>query len=143
MTDNDTQDLEALPAARLAEMLRDKRKAEQSLRNRLRDAEARADKAEATVQGFQREAFEGQAKDAGIATTAMQDLTTLVDLGTLLGEDGTLDPGKAKAALETLATERPHLFPPTGAAKGTGEGLFSGSQGTDEPAAPTWADVVK
>lgn len=143
MTDNETQDLENLPAERLAEMLRDKRRAEQSLRNRLRDAETRAEKAEGAVKGFQREALENHAADAGLAKTALQDLSTLVDVGSLLGEDGTLDTSKAKTALETLAAERPHLFAPTGAGRGTGDIQFTGAQGLDERPTPTWADVVK
>ncbi|WP_062385931.1 hypothetical protein [Demequina iriomotensis] len=137
----DDTDLTQLPVERLVEMVKDKRKAEASLRQRLRDAEGRADKAEASVLAFQREAFEQQATDAGVASTALADLSSHIELGNLLGDDGTLDGAKAGEALKALRAERPHLFS-SGAHVTTGTSArFDGAGDSDQPA--TWADVLQ
>lgn len=135
----DTTDLSTVPPERLAQMLKDKRKAEASLRQRLRDAEARADRAEQTMTGWQREAFTAQATEAGVAKTALADLDGHVDLAELVGDDGLLDAAKTKQALDGLRKDRPHLFTQQG---GTGDGQFTGAQGHPEAEA-TWADVLK
>jgi len=137
MTDDE---LDGLPSERLAEMVREKRKAEASLRTRLRDAETRVEKAEGAALGFQRSAFEQAAADAGVASTAISDLASHVDLNTLLGDDGVLDGVKASQALSSLKTERPHLF--ARGVQSTGDVAFNGSGDVVATTEATWADVL-
>jgi len=140
MTEQDNQDLAGLAPERLAEMVREKRKDEQTMRQRLRDAEARADRAEQAVSSWQTQLFEAQAKDAGVAPTALADVTTHVQLADLLGEDGVLDAAKAQQALSDLRAERPHLFV---AHQGNGDGQFHGDGQEDHGRDATWADVLQ
>lgn len=142
--ENDVKDadLSGLPAERLIEMLRDKRKAEASLRSRLRDAETARDTAVEQVRSWQGTQFTDLAKDAGVVDTALSDVAGLVPLDTLVGDDGLVDPEKVTAALTGLRTERPHLFTVNPASIAIGGGKFVGDTLTPEPNSATWGDVL-
>ncbi|WP_104177649.1 hypothetical protein [Cryobacterium sp. Y50] len=133
--------LAQLPAERLAQMLRDKRKAEANVRARLRDVEGERDKLSGVVTGFQRSALNDLATEAGVAPTALTDLDAHLQLDQILGDDGTLDAAKTSAALSSLRSERPHLFTQSGAAIASSAESFTGSQ-TDFQHAATWGDVI-
>lgn len=126
-----------VPAERLAAMLRDKRKAEQTVRGKLRDAEAERDKLTGTVTGFQQEALRGHATKAGVLPSALADLP--IPLESVLGEDGLVDTEKAAAALTELKASRPHFFPARPSKSGSdlagGGESFGGSTAT-------WGDVL-
>lgn len=147
MTDEPTteatdDDLAGVPAERLAAMLRDKRKAEQAVRGRLRDAEADRDRLAASVQAFQSRALMQAAKAAGVIESALDDLPGRLNVTDLLGEDGTLDDDKTTAALDGLKTARPHWF---GLGRPTRSGVeLSGGTGEPSTSAPaaSWADVL-
>lgn len=142
--ENDVKDadLSGLPAERLIEMLRDKRKAEASLRQRLRDAEASRDAAVEQVRSWQGTQFADLAREAGVVDTALGDVAGLVDVGSLLTDDGLVDGGKVADALKTLRTERPHLFAVAPGSTAIGGGGFRGDTLTPDPVAPTWGDVL-
>lgn len=139
---DDVQDdqLAALPAERLAAMLREKRKAEASYRTKLRDVEAERDALAGKVTGYQSAAFSKFAVGERVLPAALEDVAAKVDLSTLLGEDGQLDQAKAKTALAELRTAKPHYFAPIPGASGVD---FSGSSG-EPPKRPeaSWADVL-
>lgn len=133
-------ELATLPAERLAAMLRDKRKAEATVRGKLRDAEAQRDTLAASVLGFQQEALRAAAAKSGMVATALPDLGTHVPLESVLGEDGLLDPVKAETALAGLKTSRPHFFPAAASASGAS---FAGGSGERYGAGEaSWGDVL-
>jgi hypothetical protein len=134
-------ELATLPAERLAAMLRDKRKAEATVRGKLRDAEAQRDALAGTVSGFQKEALNGVASKAGVLPSALADLALHVPLESVLGEGGLLDTDKATAALTELKVSKPHFFP---ASVGTSGPDFSGGSGEHYGAGETsWGAVLK
>lgn len=134
-------ELAALPAERLAAMLRDKRKAEATVRGKLRDAETQRDALAGTVSGFQKEALAGVATKAGVLPSALADLALHVPLESVLGEGGLLDTDKATAALTDLRVSKPHFFPASAGASGAS---FTGSSGERHVAAEaSWGDVLK
>lgn len=142
--ENDGKDAElsGLPAERLAEMLREKRRAEASLRQRLRDAESARDIAVEQVRSWQGAQFTDLAREAGVVDTALGDVAGLVPLDTLVGDDGLVDGGKVSEALKTLRTQRPHLFAVPPASVGVGGTGFSGGTVAGEQPAATWGDVL-
>lgn len=142
--ENDVKDadLSGLPAERLIEMLKDKRKAEASLRQRLRDAEASRDAAVEQVRSWQGTQFADLARDAGVVDTALGDIAGLVEIGSLLSDDGLVDGDKVSEALKVLRTQRPHLFAVTPGSVGTGGVGFAGGTVSPEPQAATWGDVL-
>ena len=130
-------ELATLPAERLAAMLRDKRKAEATVRGKLRDAEAERERLSGTVSGFQQQALKAHAEKAGVVPSALADLGAHVPLESVLGEDGLLDAEKATAALDALKLSRPHFFPAVPGSSGA-EFTFTG-----EPSrTPSWSDVL-
>lgn len=133
-------ELAKLPPDRLAQMLRDKRKAEASLRGRLRDTEGERDTLAGAVSGYQENALNDLATQAGAAPTALDDLRGHLPLDQLMGEDGNLDTEKVSEALATLKGARPHLFIQSGATVASGVGSFT--SGDDTTATPTWGDVI-
>jgi hypothetical protein len=134
-------ELATLPAERLAAMLRDKRKAEATVRGKLRDAEAQRDALVGTVSGFQKEALNGVAKTAGVLPSALSDLALHVPLESVLGEGGLLDTEKATAALTELKVSKPHFFPASVGASGTN---FAGGSGEIYGGGEaSWGDVLK
>lgn len=135
-------DLSGLPAERLIEMLRDKRKAEASLRQRLRDAETARDTAVEQVRSWQGTQFADLAREAGVVDTALGDIAGLVPLDTLVGDDGLVDAGKVSEAMKGLRSQRPHLFAASPANVGTGGVGFSGGTLSPEPKTATWGDVL-
>lgn len=134
-------ELATLPAERLAAMLRDKRKAEATVRGKLRDAEAQRDALAGTVAGFQTEALHGVAKTAGVLPSALSDLAQHVPLESVLGEGGLLDAGKAAEALAALKLEKPHFFPavPRMSSADFGGSISEGASYGET----TWHDVLK
>jgi hypothetical protein len=134
-------ELATLPAERLAAMLRDKRKAEATVRGKLRDAEAQRDALAGTVSGFQKEALTGVAKTAGVLPSALADLALHVPLESVLGEGGLLDAEKATAALTELKVSKPHFFPAMAGASGANFGGGSGERYSAGGA--SWGDVLK
>lgn len=144
MTDeNEVKDdqLEQLSQADLARMVREKRKSEAAYRTRLRDAEAERDQLRETVTSWQSAELTEHATAAGIAKTALADVAAHVPLESVVDENGLLDAAKIDTALQSLRSERPHLFEQTGANVGTGAESFSGNNGL-EPRAASWADVL-
>lgn len=142
--ENDVKDadLSGLPAERLIEMLRDKRKAEASLRQRLRDAETSRDAAVQQVRSWQGTQFADLAREAGVVDTALGDVAGLVEMDALLSDDGLVDGDKVSDALKTLRSQRPHLFAVSPASVATGGGRFTGDTLSPEPVTPTWGDVL-
>lgn len=133
-------ELATLPAERLAAMLRDKRKAEATVRGKLRDAEAERDGLKGTVAGFQTEALHGVARTEGVLPSALSDLAQHVPLESVLGEGGLLDTEKATAALKELRASKPHFFP--GPAPSSGSNFVGGGEWPTGGEA-SWADVLK
>lgn len=131
-------DLENVPADRLAAMLREKRKAEKSLRERLRETEGRLEGLDGTVQAFQRQAFHSAAQRHGALESALADVDAAVPLADVLGDDGTVDKAKVTASLQELRTLRPHYFQSVGASSADHPG------GSGESTAPVaaWGDVL-
>ncbi|MGY1551605.1 hypothetical protein ACW5CM_07435 [Microbacterium sp. A588] len=139
MTDDmKDDDLAALPSERLAEMLRDKRKAEAAVRSRLREVETERDTAAARVTTWQGERFAALAKDGRVVQSAVKDVATLVPLESVLDDAGLVDPEKVTAALDGLRQERPHLFQQVGA---SGADSFGGANGVPQPV--SWSDVLR
>jgi len=132
-------ELATLPAERLAAMLRDKRKAEATVRGKLRDAEAQRDTLAGTVSGFQQEALRAAATGAGMLPTALLDLGAHVPLESVLGEGGLLDTAKAETALADLKASRPHFFPSPAGASGAS---FIGGSGESMAPAASWSDIL-
>lgn len=133
-------ELATLPAERLAAMLRDKRKAEATVRGKLRDAEAQRDALAGTVSGFQKEALNGVATTAGVLPSALADLALHVPLESVLGEGGLLDAEKATVALTGLRATKPHFFPaPAGS---SGANFAGGSGETYGGTQASWGDVL-
>ncbi len=131
--------LATLPADRLAAMVRDKRKAEASLRARLRDTEAERNRLAEQVTGQQWRDLDTAATKAGIRPEALADLHQHVKLEELTADDGAIDPGKLDAALTGLKSDRPHYFVSPGAS------TVDHAGGAGEPAPPyqaSWSDVL-
>jgi len=148
MTDEtETQDdqivddeLAKLPPERLAEMLRAKRKAEATVRGKLRDTETERDTFAGTVASFQTGKLHELAKAGGVLDSALADVDTQLKVEELLGEDGTIDTEKVTAALAALKTASPHYFPQVPfvpSRSGSGE-----HQGGTHPSKASWGDVL-
>lgn len=140
MTDDvKDDDLAALPSERLAEMVRDKRKAEASLRTRLREVESERDTAAGRVTAWQGDQFAELAKKGRVVESAVGDVAGLVPLESVLDDAGLIDAGKVDAALMTIRQDRPHLFVQVGA---SGAESFGGANGTNvQPV--SWSDVLR
>lgn len=131
-------DLAALPAERLAEMLREKRRAEAAVRSRLREVEAERDTAAARVTTWQGDRFAALAKDGRVVESAVADVAALVPMESVLDDAGLVDPEKVSAALDGVRQERPHLFQQVGA---SGPDSFGGANGYGQPV--SWSDVLR
>lgn len=139
MTDDvKDDDLAALPAERLAEMLREKRRAEAAVRSRLREVESERDTATERVSTWQGERFAALAKDGRVVESAVKDVAALVPLESVLDDAGLIDPEKVSAALDGIRQERPHLFQQVSA---SGPDSFGGANGFTQPV--SWADVIQ
>lgn len=130
--------LAELAPEKLAGMVRDKRKAEANVRGKLRDAEAERDKLAEAVTGFRRQAFSEAAKAARVQDTAVDDVLKVVDLETVLAEDGTIDSEKVTEAVRGLQKTHPHYFKPVGAST-IAQGSAPGGDGLDA----SWSDVLR
>lgn len=126
-----------LPVEKLAAMVREKRKAEASVRAKLRDAEAERDRLSGAVTGYQRRAFADAAKGAQMQESALDDVLAVVDLEAVLGEDGTVDAAKVHDALGELRKSKPHYF----RVPGRSGGDFTGG-GFIVPPSSQWSDVL-
>lgn len=102
--------LAQLPAEKLAQMLREKRRSEGSYRTQLREAEAERDRLSEAVAGYQRARFVEFARGRKVLASAVEDVAEKVNVSELLGEDGAVDEKKAGAALDELRKEKPHFF---------------------------------
>lgn len=127
-----------LPVEKLAAMVREKRKAEASVRAKLRDAEAERDRLSGAVSGYQRRAFAEAAKGAQMQESALDDVLAVVDLEAVLGEDGTVDAAKAQKALGELRKSKPHYFKAVPMRSG---GDITGGGYAVRPSSQ-WADVL-
>ncbi|MEQ6898458.1 hypothetical protein [Microbacterium sp. KR10-403] len=134
-------DLAALPADRLAAMLREKRRDEASVRDRLRAAKTERDQLAATVQAFQTDALQALAVREGLAATARGDLAQHIPTGEVVDAAGLLDEAAALARIEQLRTDRPHLFVARVAPANTGGTPATGDSRSSGQAA-SWADVL-
>ena len=136
----DDDELAKLAPERLAQMLRDKRKAEATVRGKLRETETERDTLAGTVSSFQRGKLHELAKAGGVLDTALSDLDAHLKAEDLLGEDGTIDSEKVTAALVALKKEKPHYFPQISRTSGSPSnghtGAISGST------AARWSDVL-
>lgn len=127
-----------LPPEKLAGMVRDKRKAEASVRSKLREAEAERDKLAGTVTGFRRQSFAAAAKSTQLQDTAVDDALKVVPLEDMLGEDGTVDSAKVKESMQALRRSHPHYFEPVPKASSIGQGgAPAGFEGA------SWSDVLR
>ena len=139
MTDDvKDDDLAALPAERLAEMLREKRRAEAAVRSRLREVETERDALTERVTTWQGDRFAELAKSGRVVESAVKDVQALVPLETVLDDAGLVDAEKVSAALIDLRQERPHLFQQVTA---SGPDSFGGANGFTQPV--SWADVIR
>ncbi|WP_336633033.1 MULTISPECIES: hypothetical protein [unclassified Microbacterium] len=139
MTDDvKDDDLAALPAERLAEMLREKRRAEATVRSRLREVETERDALSERVTAWQGDRFAALAKDGRVVESAVKDVAALVPLESVLDDAGLVDAEKVSEALIALRQERPHLFQRVGA---SGPDSFGGAQGV--PQSVSWSDVLR
>lgn len=130
----------SLPVEKLAAMLRDKRKAEATVRARLRDAEEQRDKLTGSVSAFQRQAFAQAAKGHRMQESALEDVLGAVDLASMLGDDGTVDPEKVGPALEELRKTKPHYFQARSIPAGRAD--TSGASMGEPRAQASWGDVL-
>lgn len=126
-----------LAPEKLAAMLRDKRKAEASVRSKLRETEAERDQLASSVTGFRRQAFAEAAKDSKMHESALDDVLAAVNLEDVLGDDGTVDPVKVGETLKGLRQTHPHYFERRASVSGIGAG---GSPTIENPA--SWSDVL-
>lgn len=135
----DEQDnLLELPPEKLAGMVRDKRKAEASVRSKLREAEAERDKLAGAVTGFRRQAFAATAAASKVQESAMDDVLGAVGLDNVLGDDGTVDAEKVQESLQALRRSHPHYFEPIPKASSIGQGgAPAGFEGA------SWSDVLR
>lgn len=127
--------LAELAPEKLAGMVRDKRKAEASVRSKLRDTEAERDKLAEAVTGFRRQAFAEAAKAARVQDSAVDDVLNAVDLEAVLAEDGTIDGAKVSEAVGALRKSHPHYFKPASS--------FSAEGGAPMPPDASWSDVLR
>jgi len=132
-------ELAKLPPERLAQMLRDKRKAEATVRGKLRETEGERDTFAGTVASFQTGKLHELAKAGGVLDSALADVDTHLKVEEMLGEDGTIDGAKVTAALATLKTERPHYFPQVPYTSGSPS---NGHTGSTSPSKANWGDVL-
>lgn len=137
--DNGSGDLTQLPPDRLAAMLKDKRSAEQSVRQRLRDVEADRDRLAGALGAYQQRSVQSAASEAGLLPEALPDLASMVDVEALSAEDGTVDDGKVKDALAELRKSRPHWFRPPPSTSGM---QMTGGSGEAARGA-TWDQVIR
>lgn len=127
-----------LPPEKLAGMLRDKRKAEASVRSKLREAEAERDKLAGAVTGFRRQSFAATAAASKVQESAMDDVLGAVGLDNVLGDDGTVDAEKVQESLQALRRSHPHYFEPIPKASSIGQGgAPAGFEGA------SWSDVLR
>lgn len=136
--DEQEDNLAELAPEKLAGMVRDKRKAEASVRSKLRDAEAERDRLAETVTGFRRQAFAEAAKAARVQDSAVDDVLKAVDLENVLAEDGTVDAGKVAEAVRALGKSHPHYFKPVGAST-----IAQGSAPAGDGLEASWSDVLR
>lgn len=127
-----------LPPEKLAGMVRDKRKAEASVRSKLREAEAERDKLAGAVTGFRRQSFAATAAASKVQESAMDDVLGAVGLDNVLGDDGTVDAEKVQESLQALRRSHPHYFEPIPKASSIGQGgAPAGFEGA------SWSDVLR
>lgn len=135
---NSDDNLAELAPEKLAGMVRDKRKAEANVRGKLRDAEAERDKLAEAVTGFRRQAFGEIAKASRVQDTAVDDVLKVVDLETVLAEDGTIDAAKVTEAVRGLQKTHPHYFKPVGAST-----IAQGTAPAGDDLDASWSDVLR
>lgn len=131
--------LAQLPAERLAQMLRDKRKSEGGYRTQLREAEAERDRLSDAVAGFQRARFDEFARGRKVLDSAVEDVAEKVNVAELLGDDGTVDEEKAGAALDELRTSKPHFFERVARSSSVD---FTGSTTGPGGESTSWGDIL-
>ena len=102
--------LAQVPAEKLAQMLREKRRSEGSYRTQLREAEAERDRLSAAVSGYQRKSFDEFARGRKVLDSAVDEVAEKLDVSELLDENGQEDEEKAGAALDELKRSKPHFF---------------------------------
>lgn len=119
-------------------MLREKRSAEQSVRQRLRDVEADRDRFADALTAYRQRSVHAAATDAGLLPEAVPDLDGHVDLDAVCADDGTVDDGKVREALAEVRKSRPHWFRPVA---GTSGAEFTGGAGSASRQA-TWGELL-
>lgn len=131
--------LAQLPAERLAQMLREKRRSEGGYRTQLREAEAERDRLAEAVQGYQRASFDEFARGRKVLDSAVEDVLEKVNVAELLGEDGRLDEERAGKALEELRASKPHFFE---AASARSSADFTGSTADQGEKSASWGAIL-
>ncbi|HCG56413.1 MULTISPECIES: hypothetical protein [Brevibacterium] len=129
-----------LPPEKLAGMVRDKRKAEASVRTKLRDAEAERDQLATAVKGFRTQAFAAAAKSTQLQSTAVEDALKVVPLEGMLTEDGTIDAAKVKESMQALRRSHPHYFQPV--PPSSGPGFSGGPDPSDLNGTAGWSEIL-
>lgn len=138
-TEPSDDQLAQLPAERLAQMLREKRKSEGNYRTQLREVEAERDKLSETVSGYQRASFGEFAREKRVRDSAVDDVAEKVNVAELLDDTGRLDQEKAAAALDELSRAKPHFFeqaPKVSSVDFTGSTAESGGESA------SWGDIL-
>ncbi|GAA2092620.1 hypothetical protein [Brevibacterium salitolerans] len=139
MVEETEDQLLGLPVEKLAGMLREKRKAEASVRAKLRDVEAERDRLAGSVAGYQRQAFAEVAKKHRMHESALDDALGVVSMDEVLREDGTVDAEKAGNVLTQLRETKPHYFVQVpGASGGEVRGPGIGSR-----VSASWSEVLR
>lgn len=131
--------LAQLPAEKLAQMVREKRRSEGSYRTQLREAEAERDRLADAVKGYQRASFDEFARGRSVLPSAVEDVAEKVNVAELLADDGRLDEQRAGEALDTLRTAKPHYFE---AAAGASSVDFTGSTSGQGEESASWGNIL-
>ncbi len=133
--------LAALPPERLVAMLREKRRAEAGLRERLREVEGERDAHAGVVAAYQRDELWSHAVSHRPHPSARSDIEARIPLESVLGEDGKVDAEKVSGAVQALRTQAPHYFEQASPRSGVPGG---GVTGEDAPGGATalWSDVL-
>ncbi|MGP5198379.1 hypothetical protein ACTXKN_04390 [Brachybacterium alimentarium] len=131
--------LAQLPAEKLAQMLREKRRSEGNYRTQLREVEADRDRLAEAVQGYQRASFDEFARGRKVLDSAVDDVAEKVNVAELLGDDGQLDEERAAEALEALRSTKPHFFE---AAPSKSSADFTGFTADAGEKSASWGDIL-
>ncbi|WP_454115473.1 hypothetical protein [Microbacterium lacticum] len=139
--DVEGDDLANVPPERLAQMVRDKRRAEAAVRQKLRDVEAAHGVLETAVTGFRARQVRTAAAGAGALAEALDDVVAALSVDDILADDGTVDDAGLTAALAELRKLKPFYWPTSRLPpRSSPDSQHTGMTYAAKPA--TWGDVL-